>query len=100
MRTEPWYVRGICPFSYLFNSVTGPRTQPPSLEGIAFGYWVEFLLTVCTEQLKVHRQAFIYSEERLCSIPLLPEVARLFAGQVASTLVDSYVFFGVRLTDS
>lgn len=47
----------------------GPRTQPPSLE----------------EQLKVHRQAFIYSEERLCSIPLLPEVARLFAGQVAST---------------
>ncbi|KAF9793272.1 hypothetical protein BJ322DRAFT_114657 [Thelephora terrestris] len=47
----------------------GPRQQPPSLE----------------EQLKLHRQAFVYSEEKLASLPLLPDTARLFTGQVAST---------------
>jgi len=50
------------------------------------------LLIVRIEILKEHRQAFIYSGEDLLSLPLLPEVARFFEGQVACSLVVSYVF--------
>ena len=39
-----------------------------------------------TEQLRMHRQAFVYSEGKLASLPLLHDTARFFEGQVASTL--------------
>ena len=45
-----------------------------------------------TEILKEHRQAFIFSEEGLLSLPLFPEVARFFEGQVACSLVVSRIF--------
>ena len=48
-----------------------------------------------TETLKEHRQAFIYSEEGLHSLPLLPDVARFFEGQVACSLVVFRVFLCV-----
>ena len=38
------------------------------------------------EQLKAHRQEFIFTKENLPTLPLLPEISRFFAGQVACTL--------------
>lgn len=80
-----------CLFGDLFDHTPGPRTQPPSLAGIVFNCSRNFLLTNGTEQLKMHRQVFIHSEEKLVSLPLLYDTAQFFEGQVASTLVVHYI---------
>ena len=80
------------PSNNLSNNVTGPRPQPLSLAGISFGYAARYSLILQTETLKEHRQAFVYSEEGLLSLPLLPEVARFFEGQVACSSVVFYIF--------
>ena len=80
------------PSNSLSNDVTGPRPQPLSLAGDVFGYAARCLLICRTESLKEHRQAFIYSEEGLLALPLLPDVARFFEGQVACSLVVFYIF--------
>lgn len=78
--------RTICPPGAIFDCFTAPRTQSPTLAGIAFDYPAISLFTMPTEQLRNHRQAFIYSEEKLNSLPLLHDIAELFKGHVASTL--------------
>ena len=81
-----------CPKNHLSNNVTGPRPQQLSLAGSAFGYFVKCLLIARAEILRDHRQSFIFSKEGLLSLPLLPDVARFFEGQVACSLVVSCVF--------
>ena len=74
------------PVQQFFDCVPGSRTQPTSIAGIEFDYSAKFSLTARTEQLKMHRQEFIYSEGKVASLPLLHDAARFFEGQVASTL--------------
>lgn len=83
-------MRGVCEVTS--NNVTGPRSQPLSLAGIVFGYTVKHLLIVQIESLREHRQAFIYSEEGMLSLPLLPDVSRFFEGQVACSFVVFCIF--------
>jgi histone deacetylase 6 len=82
-------------FSHLVDCAQGSRVQPLNLAGIALDYFVILLLIVSTEQLKMHRQAFIHSEGGLSSLPLLPDVSRFFEGQVASTLAFSHILLYV-----
>jgi hypothetical protein len=81
-----------CPFSDLSDRIPGPRIQPPSLAGNAFDYSAKLRLNMRTEQLRMHRQAFVYSEGKLASLPLLHDSARFFEGQVASTLGASHIY--------
>ena len=88
---KPGMHRTGCTENNLSNYVTGHRPQSLSLAGITFGYVVKCLLIVHAEILRDHRQGFIFSEEGLLSLPLLPEVARFFEGQVACSLVVSSI---------
>ena len=67
--------------------MTGPRPQPLSLAGIVFDSAAKFILTAYIERLREHRQKFIFSEKKLNSLPLLPDVTRFFNGQVACMFV-------------
>ena len=55
------------------------------------GYTAKLLLIAQIEILREHRQEFVHSEG-LLSLPLLPDVARLFEGQVACSLVTFYAY--------
>jgi len=85
----------VCTVEYPYgdhsNSVTGPRPQTASLAGIRFSHAARRLLIVRIEMLKEHRQEFIHASEGMLSLPLLPDVARFFTGQVACSLVAPYV---------
>lgn len=89
---KPGIYHAGCPRNNLSNNVTGPRPQSLSLAGTAFGYVVKCLLIARAEILRDHRQSFIFSKEGLLSLPLLPDVARFFEGQVACSLVVSCIF--------